>query len=195
MTLGPSNKTRLGAFIITAMPVTALGVASGAGTGVAPLIYAPVALTVGALLGLLLSRAMVPSFEPVDNRAEHRSFGVRALLSRAAHEARPGLSEVAVRVDVTPARLRTIGDPECLHRALSELIVHAARRSPPGAVVTLAARPVQSGVRLEVVDEGDGDCDTGLAGARRIVGRHGGALRAERALPQGCRVVVELPGA
>jgi hypothetical protein len=50
-------------------------------------------------------------------------------------------------------------------------------------------------VRLEVVDEGGGDCAANLAQARRIVGRHGGELRAERARPYGCRVVVELPGA
>jgi hypothetical protein len=29
---------------------------------------------------------------------------------------------------------------------------------------------------------------------RRIVDRHSGALRAERARPRGCRVVMELPG-
>ncbi|HSS57870.1 MAG TPA: hypothetical protein VLK59_07660, partial [Solirubrobacteraceae bacterium] len=59
---------------------------------------------------------------------------------------------------------------------------------------TLAARSAPHGVRLEVVDEGNGACGENLAQARRIVGRHGGELRAERARPYGCRVVVELPG-
>jgi signal transduction histidine kinase len=86
-----------------------------------------------------------------------------------------------------------VGDPECLHRALTDLIVHAARRSPPGGMVTLAARSGPHGVRLEVLDEGRGDCGASLGEARRIVGRHGGQLRAERARPHGCRVVVELP--
>lgn len=196
MALGPANKTRLGAFIVTATPVAALGVATGAGTGVPPLLFGPVALALGALIGVLLARAMVPAAAIAEPQHDvgYRSFGVRALLSRAAHEARPAMSEVAVRVDVTPVRLRTTGDPERLHRAVAELIEHAARRSPPGAVVTLAARSVPSGVRLEVLDEGDGDCGSGLADARRIVGSHGGALRAERAAPGGCRVVVELPG-
>jgi K+-sensing histidine kinase KdpD len=99
-----------------------------------------------------------------------------------------------VLVDVAPG-LRTVGDPECLHRAVAELIEQAARRSPPGSVVTLAARSAPAGVRLEVVDEGGGDCDEGLSVARDIVDRHGGALRAEPATPNGCRVVVELPAA
>jgi signal transduction histidine kinase len=124
-----------------------------------------------------------------------KTFGVRALLSRAAHELRPGLHQVDVLVDVTPPRLRTVGDPECLHLAVAELIERAARRSPPGGVVTLAAREAPSGVRLEVLDEGHGgDCEEGLRLAPGIVEEHGGALRAERARPRGCRMVVELPG-
>jgi signal transduction histidine kinase len=193
MTLGPANKTRLGTLIVTAVPVMALGVATGAGAGAPLAVCAPVAIVLGIVVGALLASAIVPTGETVDSRAPH-TFGVRALLSRAAHEARPALSEVAVRVDVAPARLRTVGDPECLHRAVADLIAQAARRSPPGGVVTLAARSAPSGVRLEVVDEGRGDCGMGLAEARRIVDRHGGELRAEPALPHGCRVVVELPG-
>lgn len=190
----PTNKHRLGTLIVTAVPVAALGVATGAGAGVPLAVCAPVALLLGVAVGALLASAIVPVEEAVEPRAP-RTFGVRALLSRAAHEARPEFAAVDVRVDVAPARLRTVGDPECLHRALAELIAQAARRSPPGGIVTLAARSAPSGVRLEVVDEGPGDCGTSLAAARRIVDRHGGELRAERALPRGCRVVLELPGA
>jgi signal transduction histidine kinase len=192
MSRRPTNKTRLGTLIVTAVPVTALGLATGAGAGAPLLVCGLIALTAGALLGAMLAKS-VPSAEPADARG-HRTFGVRALLSRAAHEASPALSEVAVRVDVAPARLRTVGDPECLHRAVADLIAQAARRSPPGGVVTLAARSAPAGVRLEVVDEGKGDCGMGLADVRRIVDRHGGELRAEPALPRGCRVVMELPG-
>jgi len=144
-------------------------------------------------LGALLAAGITLTPDHAQARPVH-TFGVRALLARAAHETRPALSDVDVRVDVAPARLRSVGDPECLHRALTDLIVHAARRSPPGGMVTLAARSAPHGVRLEVVDEGGGDCGANLAQARRIVGRHGGELRAERARPYGCRVVVELPG-
>jgi hypothetical protein len=193
MTLRPNTKNRLGTLLLTAVPVTALGLATGAGAGAPLLVCGPVALAAGALLGAMLGSAMSAVGEP-EEAHRPRTFGVRALLSRAVHEVRPGLAEVAVRVDVAPARLRTVGDPECLHRAVADLIAQAARRSPPGGIVTLAARSARSGVRLEVVDEGGGDCQMGLTDVRRIVDRHGGALRAERARPRGCRVVVELPG-
>jgi signal transduction histidine kinase len=191
----PANKPRIGALILTAAPVTALGVVAGVAAGMTPLICAPVALALGLALGVLVAGAtgVAPDVEPAAPRPQ--SFGVRALLTRAAHESRPSLDDVDVLVDVAPPRLRTVGDPECLHRAVTELIEQAARRSPPGSVVTLAARSVPPGVRLEVLDEGGGDCGAGLDLARGIVDRHGGALRAERGRPHGCRVVVELPGA
>ena len=183
--------TRLGTLVVTTVPVTALGVVVGMGVGAPLAVCGPVALALGLGLGALLAAGIAL---PEQAQGQVRTFGVRALLARAAHETRPVLSDVDVRVDVAPTRLRTVGDPECLHRALTDLIVLAARRSPPGGMVTLAARSAPYGVRLEVVDEGSGACDENLAQARRIVGRHGGELRAERARPYGCRVVVELPG-
>ncbi|HSS59107.1 MAG TPA: ATP-binding protein [Solirubrobacteraceae bacterium] len=187
------SNTRLGTLIATTVPVTALGVVAGMGLGAPLLVCGPVALAVGLGLGALLAAGIRLMPEQAQGGQVH-SFGVRALLARAAHETRPALTDVDVRVDVAPTRLRTVGDPECLHRALTDLIVHAARRSPPGGMVTLAARSAPHGVRLEVVDEGSGACGENLTQARRIVGRHGGELRAERARPYGCRVVVELPG-
>ena len=188
------SNTRLGTLIATTVPVTALGVVVGMGIGAPLVVCGPVALVLGVGLGAVLAAGITLTPDHAQARPVH-TFGVRALLARAAHETRPTLNDVDVRVDVAPARLRTVGDPECLHRALTDLIVHAARRSPPGGMVTLAARSAPRGVRLEVVDEGGGDCGANLAQARRIVGRHGGELRAERARPHGCRVVVELPGA
>jgi hypothetical protein len=188
------SNTRLGTLIVTTVPVAALGVVVGMGLGAPLVVCGPVALVLGVGLGALLAAGMTLTPEHAPG-PQVRTFGVRALLARAAHETRPALVDVDVRVDVAPTQLRTVGDPECLHRALTDLIVHAARRSPPGGMVTLAARSAPHGVRVEVVDEGSGDCGANLAQARRIVGRHGGELRAERARPFGCRVVVELPGA
>lgn len=187
------SNIRLGTLIATTVPVTALGVVVGMGIGAPLAVCGPVALALGVGLGALLAAGITLTPEQAEARRVH-TFGVRALLARAAHETRPALRDVDLRVDVAPTRLRTVGDPECLHRALTDLIVHAARRSPPGGMVTLAARSAAHGVRVEVVDQGSGDCGANLAQARRIVGRHGGKLRAERARPYGCRVVVELPG-
>lgn len=187
------SNIRLGTLIATTVPVTALGVVVGMGIGAPLAVCGPVALALGVGLGALLAAGITLTPEQAEARRVH-TFGVRALLARAAHETRPALIDVDLRVDVAPTRLRTVGDPECLHRALTDLIVHAARRSPPGGMVTLAARSAAHGVRVEVVDQGSGDCGANLAQARRIVGRHGGEVRAERARPYGCRVVVELPG-
>ena len=173
-----SNKPRLETLTVTGVPVTLLGVVVGTGVGAPLLLCGPIALALGAVLGVLLAVAIGPSAEPDEARAPH-AFG----------------SDVDVRVDVAPAKLSATGHPECLHRAVADLIVQAARRSPPGGVVTLAARSAPDGVRLEVLDEGTGDCGAGLANARRIIDRHGGAMRTEAARPIGCRVVVELPGA
>ena len=190
----PTTKLRSSALIVIAAPVTALGVVAGLGLGLATVVCVPLAVALGLTAGTLLAGAVsTPEDVDVDEPAPH-TFGVRALLTRAAHEVRPALDEVDVLVDVAPLRLRTIGDPECLHRAVAELIERAARRSPPGGVVTLAARSAPSGVRLEVLDEGRGDCAAGLVLAPGIIDHHGGALRTERARPRGCRVVVELPG-
>jgi hypothetical protein len=190
----PTNKLRSSALIAIAAPVTALGVVAGLGLGLATVVCVPLAVALGLAAGTLLAGAVsTPEHVDLVEPAPH-TFGVRALLTRAAQEVRPALDEVDVLVDVAPLRLRTVGDPECLHRAVTELIERAALRSPPGGVVTLAARSAPAGVRLEVVDEGRGDCGAGLVVAPRIVDHHGGALRTERARPRGCRVVVELPG-
>ena len=133
----PANKPRIGALILTAAPVTALGVVAGVGAGMAPLACAPVALALGLALGVLVASATGVAPEPDAVEPEPHSFGVRALLTRAAHESRPVLGKVDVLVDVVPPRLRTVGDPECLHRAVAEVIEQAARRSPPGSVLML----------------------------------------------------------
>jgi hypothetical protein len=189
----PTNKLRSSALIVIAAPVTALAVVGGLGLGLATVVCVPLAVALGLTAGTLLAGASTPEQVDLVEPVAH-TFGVRALLTRAAHEVRPALDEVDVLVDVAPLRLRTSGDPECLHRALAELIERAARRSPPGSVVTLAARSAPAGVRLEVLDEGRGDCGAGLVLAPGIIDNHGGALRTERARPRGCRVVVELPG-
>jgi signal transduction histidine kinase len=151
----PGNKARIGTLILTAAPVTAIVVVAGLGAGISPLASAPVALALGLALGIVVAGATT-RVAPEAEASSCHTFGVRALLTRAAYDARPKLDDVELLVDVAPPRLRTAGDPESLHRKLAELIEQAARRSPPGGVVTLAARSAPSGVRLEVVDAAGG---------------------------------------
>ena len=137
------SNTRLGTLIVTTVPVTALGVVVGMGLGASLVVCGPVAVVLGLDAGRGAGRRDRSGGRAGPGR-EVRTFGVRALLARAAHETRPALAGIDVRVDVAPARLRTVGDPECLHRAVTDLILHAARRSPPGGMVTLAARSART---------------------------------------------------
>ena len=72
--------------MLTAAPVTALGVVAGVGAGMAPLVCAPVALALGLALGVLVASATGAAPEPVAAEPGHHSFGVRALLTRDPDE-------------------------------------------------------------------------------------------------------------
>jgi hypothetical protein len=141
---------RLGTLLLGAVPVGAFAAAAGALAGLSPFVCVPGALALGLASGALLARATTPAIPPADERGR-RAFGVRALLARAAHDAGPGLQTVDLLVDVAPARLMAVGDPERVHRVMAVLIEHAAHRAPPGGVVTLAARAQASRVRVEIV--------------------------------------------
>lgn len=148
-------------------------------------------------------------------------FAVEELLEDAAAECRLHAPGTPVEVSVSPSDLRVDGDRERLHQVIANLLENAARHSPAGAAVQLAAtRADRRGpVRIEVTDAGpgipDADADRvferfyradaarssdgggaglGLAIARWIVDLHGGSIRPERRAPNGCRMVVELPG-
>jgi signal transduction histidine kinase len=148
---------------------------------------------------------------------ERRRFSVSALLEDAAAECRIHAPDVPVRVDVDPA-LVAEGDPERVHQVVANLLENATRFSPAGGTVDVLARREARGVRIEVGDEGPGipaaeaervferfyradasrsttggGAGLGLAIARWIVELHGGAIRAERREPTGCRIIVSLP--
>jgi len=142
-----------------------------------------------------------------------RPFAVRELLEQATREC--GLAEgraVRLRVRVEPGDLRAHGDPERVHQVVANLLENAVRHSPADGRVWLSAHAGDGRVTIRVDDEGpgipaeqaervferfqrggDGGTGLGLAIARWIVEAHGGAIRAERRDPGGCRMVVELP--
>jgi signal transduction histidine kinase len=153
-------------------------------------------------------------------RPEH--FCVRELLERVAHECALGESyeqrPVWLRVDVQPGDLLASGDPERMHQVVANLLDNAVRHSPDDGRVWLTAHQTEGATTIAVADEGpgipveeaervferfhrldgaraarDGGSGLGLAIARWIVDAHGGAIRAERREPHGCRMVVELP--
>jgi signal transduction histidine kinase len=128
---------------------------------------------------------------------------------------------VAFAVQVPDRPLVVRADRERLHQVLANLLDNAARHSPPGASVTVAARAGTDEVIIEVVDQGagippgqraavfdrfsrgepasDGQTGLGLAIARWVVGLHGGSIAVvdpvdpSAAARPGCRIRVTLP--
>ncbi|HYH28646.1 MAG TPA: ATP-binding protein [Actinomycetota bacterium] len=166
----------------------------------------------GRLVGQLLDLSRLESgVAPM----ERREVDLRDTLNRVAHEARP---DRGVRIELeAQAGLEVSADPDRVHQVLANLVDNAVRHSPEGAAVMIKGRRSDGRVVIEVLDQGPGipDADRarvferfhraggareggtglGLAIARWIVDLHGGRIRAEANEPQGCRMVVELPGA
>jgi signal transduction histidine kinase len=145
-------------------------------------------------------------------------FALAPVLEEAIAESRlHAVAPAPVDVDLAPADLAALGDPVRVHQVVVNLVDNALRHSPAGARVTVTARAHDGAVRIEVADEGpgipdgeaeriferfyradaaradDGGAGLGLAIVRWIVDLHGGAVRAERRDPRGCRMVVDLP--
>lgn len=124
-------------------------------------------------------------------------------------------ADAGLTVDV-PKDLIVDGDSDRLRQVLTNLLENARRHAPGAAVCVRAQATPVGGVRIEVEDRGPGldpgddervferfaradrsrsttGSGLGLAIARSIVELHGGTIRAESALPHGCRIVVDLP--
>ncbi len=175
-------------------------------------------------LGGLVSQLLdLSRLEARDTVLDAETFPVAPLLEAAMREAqigahRPGVPAVRLQLSVEPPGLRADGDRARIQQVVSNLIENAIRHSPEGGHVALGARVHASWVELEVSDEGpgiaaaeaervferfyrsdsahstDGSTGLGLAIAHSIVELHGGTIRAESREPQGCRMVVALPG-
>jgi signal transduction histidine kinase len=155
---------------------------------------------------------------------QNEDFDVRDLLEQAVHESRVHAQqalakEVDLSVRVAPEHLQARGDSERIHQVLANLLANAVAHSPQGGRISVSARAQREQIAIEVADEGpgipeadesrvferfyrsdaarssdNGGTGLGLAIARWIVDLHGGDIRAERNHPQGCRMVVVLPG-
>lgn len=167
----------------------------------------------GSLVGQLLDLSKLEAGAVPLNR---REFPVAAFIeevlaeSALHHHAEERAVEMSVAV---PREMVGHGDPDRLHQVVTNLVDNAIRHSPTGGRVTITARDEQGRLSIEVDDEGpgippadaarvferfyrseDGGTGLGLAIARWIVDLHGGEIRAESASPNGCRMVVALPG-
>ena len=135
-----------------------------------------------------------------------------ALLEAAAADHRGGAATIAVEA----APLGALLDPALLRRALDALLDNARRQTPPGGRITLRARHIPDGLRIEVADSGPGvapdlrgslfepfvtgradGTGLGLAIARELVEAQGGRLSLARpggeVAGEGAVFAMELP--
>lgn len=123
---------------------------------------------------------------------------------------------VSVYKNYSPDVPRVSFDAELLERALLNLVVNAAQASPPGAVVTVKTKAVETGtgpgVEIAVIDRGSGieqkhlenifnpffttksdGVGLGLAIVSKIIDEHGGQIAVESAPGEGSVFRVFLP--
>ena len=141
------------------------------------------------------------------HRLERTPFGVLPFLDEVLAEARVhavgSRRDVAFESAVSPADVSTVADRERLKQVVLNLLDNAARHSPAGGTVNVAARADEHGLVVEVRDEGpgiapeerdrvferftrgeratDGGTGLGLAIARWVVDLHGGAIAVDDA--------------
>lgn len=142
-------------------------------------------------------------------------FAVQDFLDDAVGHVALARDGIGVAVQVSPRGLAATADPARLRQVVVNLVDNATRHSPPGRQVrVLATAAPQSGVQIEVCDEGpgielaerdrvferftrgestDGGTGLGLAIARWAVDLHGGTIDVVDGVP-GCRIRVVIPG-
>lgn len=137
------------------------------------------------------------------------------VVARFERESAPATS-VSVYKNYSPDLLKVAFDAELLERALLNLLVNAAQASPPGSVVTVKTKAVETstgpGVEIAVIDRGSGidpknlesifnpffttkssGVGLGLAIVSKIIDEHGGQIAVESALGEGSVFRVYLP--
>jgi signal transduction histidine kinase len=146
---------------------------------------------------------------------------VRAAIGKAIETARTLFDQRRHRLDVSTAMspMTVMGDEARLVQVLSNLLTNAARYTPPGGHVRIAARPDGGDVVISVNDDGagiapellprvfdmfvqgkrgadrsEGGLGLGLALVRTLVDLHGGSVSAHSDGPgRGAEFVVRLP--
>ncbi len=158
----------------------------------------------------------IAQIEGNDRRAGFREVDLSGLLLRLADVYGPSAEEDgrSLTVEIAPG-LRVRGDADMLGQMAANLLENALRHTPPGARLLLALRPLASGARMVVADDGPGippeergrvldrfvrldasrnspGTGLGLALVKAVADVHGAVLSIEDNAP-GLRVVVDFP--
>jgi signal transduction histidine kinase len=154
------------------------------------------------------SKMPKPEFERID--AKELVARVRALYANSAGPA----ADIHIDCGIADEPMPIMGDPELLHRALSNLVLNAIDAMPDGGTLTISARPQGQQVELSVTDTGEGltpeECDRlftpyyttkqhgtglGLAIVQSVVADHSGTITAESRAGGGAAFIIMLPRA
>ena len=161
-------------------------------------------------------RAIVARFSDFSKMPEPQmeKMDARDALRRVIALYGPALEEkhIAIGTAISSEPLPIRGDPELLHRALSNLVLNAMDAMPEGGTLTVSAARAALSVRIGVADTGAGlteeECERlftpyyttrqhgtglGLAIVQSVVTDHFGSISVERAEGGGARFVMIIP--
>jgi two-component system, chemotaxis family, CheB/CheR fusion protein len=156
-------------------------------------------------------------------RLDLRPLSLRAVAEAAVDTLRPAANAKGVRLEsaLGSDRAVVVGDSVRLQQTLANLLTNALKFTPAGGRIEVRLGRVDSGLKLEVQDTGQGiapellprlferfrqaevsltrsqgGLGLGLAIAKHLVEQHSGSIRAEsRGVGQGATFVVSLPAA
>lgn len=161
-------------------------------------------------------RAIVSRFSDFSKMPEPQleKMDLREAVQRVIALHAPALEQkhISIGTSISPEPLRILGDPELLHRALSNLVLNAMDAMPEGGTLTISAGRSADFARVAVADSGPGLSDEecsrlftpyfttrqhgtglGLAIVQSVISDHRGSITVERPEEGGARFVIQLP--
>jgi two-component system nitrogen regulation sensor histidine kinase NtrY len=150
----------------------------------------------------------LPKFERIDLNEVVRN--VARLFQAQLHA--PGRASSVCRLELADSAVFVAGDPELLHRALSNLVLNAMDAMPNGGTITMRTKQGGHYAHIEVSDTGSGltpeECERvftpyytskthgtglGLAIVQSVISDHGGRIGVRSEKGRGTTFEIELP--
>jgi len=154
------------------------------------------------------SKMPLPKFERTDLNEVVRK--VARLFQSQLHA--PGRPSIECRLELADSPVSVAGDPDLLHRALSNLVLNAMDAMPEGGMLTIRTKQGGHYAHIEVSDTGSGltpeECERvftpyytskthgtglGLAIVQSVISDHGGRITVRSEKGHGTTFDIELP--